>query len=386
MKKVPGLITGIAVGFMACGMYAQEKTNKTNSEYKFTVIKNIESTPVQDQGKTGTCWTFSSLSFFESELLRAGKAKDVNLSEMYIVRNAYPLKAWNYIRMHGNAQFAEGGEFHDVVNVIKKYGIVPQEVYNGNLQPGQSYNHKLLDSTVAAQVKVVAKSDKVAPEEWQRKLDSTLTSFIGEAPKKFNYKGKEYTPETFAKELGLNMNDYVFITSFSHHEFYKPFIIEVPDNWAWEQAYNVTVDEMNEVVEYSLNKGYGIGWAADVSEPYFKFKDGLAIVPENWENMSKEEKQSCFTKPVKQKIITQESRQIAFDNFETQDDHGMHITGIVKDQLGNKYYIVKNSWGKGGNECDGYFYASDAYVKYKTTCIMVNKNALSPAIRKKLKI
>jgi bleomycin hydrolase len=373
---------------LCCGTaFAQEKTNKKNSEYKFTTVKNIESTAVQNQGRTGTCWTFSSLSFFESELLRMGKPKDLNLSEMYVVRTSYPLKAENYIRMHGKAQFAEGGEFHDVVHVLRNYGMVPQEIYNGNLNAEKGYNHKEMDSVLLAQVKPIANSsEKINPPEWRMNFNKTLDSYLGEVPQKFTYKGKEYTPMSYAKELGLNPDDYVFITSFTHHAFYKPFVIEIPDNWAWQEAYNVPLDEFVAITDNAINNGYGLGWAADVSEPYFKHKEGLAILPEGWDKMSKEEQAAAYTKPVKQQTVTQDMRQLAFDNFETQDDHGMHITGMVKDQNGTKYYIIKNSWGNTSNECDGYFYASESYFRYKTISIMVNKKALPAATAKKLGI
>lgn len=384
MKKTT---LSIALLFAVSGYFAQEKTNKKNSEYKFTVVKNIESTPVQSQGRTGTCWTFSSLSFFESELIRMGKGKDYNLSEMFVVRSAYPLKADNYVRMHGKAQFAEGGEFHDVVHVLRNYGMVPQEVYNGNLNPDKGYNHKEMDSVLLAQVKTVAASnDKINPAEWHATFEKTLNSYLGEVPKTFTWKGKTYTPQSYAKELGLNPDDYVFITSFTHHEFYKPFVIEIPDNWAWQQAYNVALNELMEVTDNALNNGYGVAWAADVSEPYFRHKDGLAILPENWDKMSKEEQAAAFTKPVPQQKVTQEMRQIGFDNYETQDDHGMHITGLVKDQNGMKYYIIKNSWGANTNECDGYFYASEPYLQYKTISIMVHKKGIPAALAKKLGI
>ncbi len=367
---------------------AQTLTNKPGSEYKFTVVKNTESTKVQNQGQTSTCWTFSSLSFFESELLRKGKAKELNLSEMFVVRNAYPLKAQNYIRMHGKAQFAPGGEFHDVVNVLKNYGMVPQSVYNGNKPEGKDFNHNEMDSVLLSQVNEVvnSKNDTIDPAAFYKKFNETLDKYLGAVPEKFEYQGKTYTPETYAKELGINPDDYVYITSFTHHPFYKPFIIEIPDNWAWKEAYNVPLNELQDIMNTTLTKGYSIAWAADVTETYFKHRDGLAILPQGWDKMTAEEKKNCLVKPVAQQPVTQEMRQQAFDNYKTQDDHGMHITGLVTDQNGVKYYVVKNSWGAESNKCDGYFYASENYVQYKTISIMINKKSLNPAMAKKLGI
>lgn len=363
---------------------SQPTTNKKGSEYKFTVTKSIDATAVQNQGKTGTCWSFSTLSFFESEILRAKKIKDVKLSEMFVVRKTYPLKAENYIRMHGNAQFAEGGEPSDVIACWKNFGMVPLEVYNGNLK--ETYNHGSMDSTLLSEMKKVVdpKNQVIDLAASKANVESILDKYLGKAPEEFDYKGKKYTPKSYAAELGLNPDDYVALSSFTHHPFYQPFILEVPDNWAYKQYNNVPLADMMKTIDNAIANGYGIAWAADVTEQYFRFKDGLAIVPEGWEKMSEEEKNNCFIKPVKQQVITQEARQKGFDNYETIDDHGMHIIGAAKDQNGGKYYLVKNSWGTKRSECDGYFYASEAYVMLKTISITVNKKVVAPELLKKL--
>lgn len=382
MKKLSLLLAVIS----GINTIAQPTSNKKNGGYSFTITKSIEAAPVQNQGRTGTCWSFSTLSFFESEIMRAKKVKDVKLSEMYIVRKTYPLKAENYIRMHGKAQFAEGGEPTDVIYCWKNYGMMPREVYNGNLDETKGYNHHDMDSVLLAAVNKVTdpKNEKIDPVKSRTLIDSTLDRYLGKAPEKFNFKGKEYTPKTYAAELGINPDDYVFISSFTHHPFYRPFILEVPDNWGWKQYQNVPADELMQTIDNALLNGYGVAWAADVSEPYFRFKDGLALVPEGWDKMTAEQKNECFNKPCKQQLITQEARQEGFDNYQTQDDHGMHIIGLAKDQEGNKYYLVKNSWGTNRNECDGYFYASPAYVRLKTISITLHKNAVPAAVAKKL--
>lgn len=365
---------------------AQPATNKKNSEYKFTIVKSIDATPVQDQGRTGTCWSFSTLSFFESEVMREKKLKDVKLSEMFVVRKTYPLKAENYVRMHGYAQFAEGGEPSDVIYCWKNFGMVPLEMYNGNLK--DSYNHRAMDSTLLDEVKKVTdpKNQKIDPVAYKANIENILNKFLGKAPEEFSYKGKTYTPKSYAAELGLNPDDYIMFSSFTHHPFYQAFILEVPDNWAWKQYNNIPLTELMKTIDNAINLGYGVAWAADVSEPYFRFKDGLALVPENWDKMSEDEKNNCFVKPCKQQVITPELRQQAFDNYETQDDHGMHIIGLAKDQNGAKYYLVKNSWGNKRNECDGYFYASPEYVMLKTISITVHKKVVPPELLKKIGI
>lgn len=365
---------------------AQPTTNKKDSEYKFTISKSIESTPVQSQGRTGTCWSFSTLSFFESEVMRINHIKDVKLSEMYVVRKTYPLKADNYIRMHGKASFAEGGEPTDVVNCWKNFGMVPLEAYNGKLDEATGYNHHRMDSVLLLQVNIIVAKDKIDPNDCRQQVENTLETYMGIEPLNFDYKGKRYTPKTYAATLGINPDDYVFISSFTHHPFYHPFILEVPDNWASKQYQNAPIDELMATIDNALTNGYGVAWAADVSEPYFRFKDGLALVPENWNKMSDDDKNKCFTKPCKQENITQEIRQEAFNNYETQDDHGMHIIGLAKDQSGNKYYLVKNSWGTKRNDCDGYFYASEAYVRLKTISITLHKKAVPLDIAKKIEV
>ncbi len=385
---------------------AQDKfeTNKKGSEYKFKVIKDLEALDVQNQGRTGTCWSFSSLSFFESEIIRTGHGKH-NLSEMYIVRNAYIGKAENYLRMYGTFTFGAGGAFHDIPWVIRRFGIVPEEVYRGLNYGDTIHRHSEMEAILSETVKALAKKPQnghLTPV-WKKAFTGILDAYLGELPDnvedfKFNYQGKEYTPISYAKELGLNMDDYISITSYTHHPFYSKFVLEVQDNWALQSCYNVPLDEFMQIMEDAIMKGYTFAWGADVSEKGFNYRAALALLPEDeatikvkgkdnkhFSDAGAEKVSNAFMTPVKERIVTQEERQIAFDLQETTDDHGMHVTGIVEDQTGKKYFIVKNSWGK-SNECDGYFFASYPYVRYKTMNILVHKDALSKAMKKKLGI
>jgi len=397
MKKI-ALLTAIAGMFVTA--QAQDKiTNKKGSEYEFTVVTDIEATEVQSQGRTGTCWSFSALSFIESEIMRLGGGKH-ELSEMFIVRNTYSDKGEKYVRMHGNLNFSPGGAFHDVSEMIKDHGIVPLEAYTGKPANEEKFNHGEMDHVLLGMVEAVvdAEQETLTPL-WKPAYEAVLDTYLGEIPEKFTYQEKEYTPKSFAKSLNFNADDYVFISSYTHHPFYEEFIIEVPDNWMMKSVYNVPMEEMMEVIDHALMNEYSIAWASDVSEKGFSFRDGLALVPveetkikksgndnKNFSDAGAKKKSSIFDAPCEEQEITQEMRQIAFDNYETTDDHGMHMTGIVNDQTGKKYYIVKNSWGTKHNDCDGYFYASEAFVEYKTMDIMLHKDALPKKIRKKLGI
>jgi bleomycin hydrolase len=345
---------------------------------------------VQDQSRTSTCWSFSALSFMESELLRSGKGKH-NLSEMFVVRMAYLDKAEKYVRMHGTIEFGEGGAFHDIPQVIRRHGIVPEEVYKGLNYGEEKHNHREMESVLKGMLDAIIKNPQsTLTISWKLAFEAVLDAYLGKTPESFIYEGKTFTPVSFGQSLGLNMDDFIILSSFTHHPFYQSFIFEVPDNWAWGSVVNLPLNDFMEVIDHALLNGYTVGWAADVSEKGFNFKEGLAVVPMSDDQLKKktdetaEKTQTIFDAPGPEKEVTQEMRQKAFDNYQTTDDHGMHITGMVKDQTGKKFYVVKNSWGIKNNDCDGYFYASEAYVRYKTMNIMLHKDAIQKEIKKKL--
>lgn len=399
MKKI---LSTIAALFFMAGLFvvnAQDLEKKGDSGYQFTITKQVPATSVKNQYRSGTCWSYSAISFLESELLRMGK-DTFDLSEMFCVRTCYSDKAVMYIRWNGKHNFGAGGASHDVTTVLKKYGMVPESAYTGNTIGETNPVHGEMDAVLSATVDAVLKNpNKKLTPVWHKGFQGLLDAYLGPYPEKFTFKGKEYTPKSFADMLGLNPDDYIEITSYTHHDFYKPFILEVPDNWNMDVVYNVPLDEMIQVMDYAIDNGYSIVWGSDVSEKGFSWKNGVAVVPDRnatevagmerdkWEKMTDADKDKLlfkFDKPMPEKKITQEMRQTEFDNYQTTDDHGMHITGVAKDQNGNKYYLVKNSWGTDGNSYKGYFYASEAFVKLKTMGVMVHKNAIPKDIRKKL--
>ena len=376
--------------------------NKDDEGYKFQSIKEIPHTSVKNQFRSGTCWSFAGMSFFESEMLRMGKP-EVDLSEMFLVSRCYRDKALKYVRMQGNTNFGAGGVLYDDLYVANTYGLVPEKVFPGIKYDEEKHIHGEMDNVLRNMVEAVVenKNKKMSPV-WVEAVNNTIDSYLGSVPQNFEYKGKNYTPKSFASDFcGINGDDYVQITSFTHHPFYQQFMLEVPDNWLWSEFYNVPLDELQEIVDASIENGYSVLWAADVSEKGFATtQKGIAVIPEKiitemngaeiskWDSLSEKEKESSlykFDKPGKEKVISQEIRQMAFDSQETTDDHAMHLIGLAKDQNGTVYYKVKNSWGK-YNDLKGYFYASKPYLRYKTTAIVVNKAAIPEAIRKKLKL
>lgn len=387
---------------LICLIYVRGFSQETKTEgYIFTPVKEIKHTPVKNQSSSSTCWIFSGLGFLEAELLRIGKP-EVDLSEMYISRNTFTDKAVRYVRMQGTINFGGGGSYWDVIETIKKYGITPEEAYKGLNYGEENHVHGELDNAGKAYLDAIIKNpNRKLSTAWEKGFEGILDAYLGANPKTFTYNSKEYTPMTFAQSLGLNLDDYVFITSFSHHPFYKPFVLEVPDNWAAKEAFNLPIDEFAQIFDNAIDNGYTVAWAADISEKGFSYKNGVAVVPDvnltdmsetdkaKWTNLSGKEKDAqlySFDKPCFEKTITQELRQESFDNYQTTDDHGMLIVGTAKDQNGKIYFKIKNSWGTAGSKYNGYFYASKAFVLYKTTSIMVNKNSIPKPIAAKLGI
>lgn len=363
--------------------FAQAVKPSEKATFSLSAEVDLEASPVQNQHQSSTCWSFSSLAFFESELLRM-KRPNVNLSEMFVVRHVYQAKAEKFVRLHGNANFGPGGAFHDPLFVLRTFGLMPESAYPGNAYGEETVKHNELDAVTRSLVDAVVKNpNQRLSTAWKTAFSGVLDAYLGPLPGSFELQGKSYTPKSYASSLGLNANDYADLTSFNHHPFYQSFPIEIPDNWSWEPAYNLPLDDLMACLNNALKNGYSVAWGADVSDPGFNHKMGLAIKPEGgFSGRSREEKEALFLSPQPQQTIGQEARQEAFDRHEVTDDHGMLITGMFRDPAGTVYYKVKNSWGDKSNDCGGYFYASEAFVRLHTINFLMHKDALTKEVKK----
>lgn len=371
--------------------------------FKFTDVKTVKATPVKDQNKSGTCWSFSGIGLLEDEILRKG-GPETDLSEMFVVRNCYIEKAKRLMRMYGDCNFAQGGQIGDVMYVLDKYGAMPEEAYAGLNYGDKKHSHYEMAEAMEGYLKGVLRNAKKKgnhlTDAWLPGFIGILDAYLGPVPEQFTYQGKTYTPESYAASLGLVPSDYINVTSFTHHPFYEEFAVEIPDNWLQAKAVNVPMDEMRQIVDNAIENGYAVAWAADVSEGGFKWREGYAIIPEevSEENMTDSEVSKWvqlddkardakrFSKkgPQKEITVTQEMRQKHFDNWETTDDHGMVIEGIATDQEGNRYYKVKNSWDT-NQLYGGYFYVSMPYFLDKTISVSLHKDGVPKSIAKKFK-
>ncbi|UKK61063.1 C1 family peptidase [Prevotella communis] len=399
MKKVLSLAL---ISLMAAGAQAQEAEKKASNKPVFTTIKENPITSIKDQNRSGTCWDYSTISFFEAEILKA-TGKTYDLCESFVANKTYMERATQVVRFHGDCQFSQGGSAEDVLATMKKHGIVPEGTmpFPGSLYGDSLNNFNEFFSLMEPYVAAIAKSSaKKISGQWKVGLQGILDAYLGKCPEEFTYEGKKYTPQTFVKSLGINLDDYVSITSYTHHPFYSAFAVEVQDNWRFPLSYNLPMDEMMKVIDNAIEKGYTIAWGGDVSEDGFT-RQGLAYAIDTkkteslqgsdmakWLKMTAAKKKNLIDSlgcNVPEITPTQELRQERFDNWELTDDHGMLIYGVAKDQNGKEYYMVKNSWGETG-EYKGIWYMTKTFIAANTMDFLVNKNAIPKDIRKKLGI
>ena len=399
MKKILtlALLALVAIGANAA---PKKKGNANSNKPVFTVVKQNPITSIKNQNRSGTCWDYATLSYFESEILRA-TGKTYDLCESFVANKTYMDRAIQVVRFHGDCQFAQGGSAYDPLYCLENYGICPQEAmpFPGSLTGDSLFNFNEFFSVLSPYVEAVAKSksDKLS-KQWKPGLQAILDAYLGKCPENFTYEGKNYTPKSFAASLGLNWSDYVAVTSYTHHPFYTQFAVEVQDNWRFPQSYNLPMDEMMQIIDNAIMNGYTVAWGGDVSEPGFT-RDGLAYMIDSkkmqslkgsdmarWLGLSASKKRSIIDSlgvNVPEITPTQAQRQERFDNWELTDDHGMLIFGIAKDQNGKEYYMVKNSWGETG-AYKGIWYMTKNFIAANTMDYMVNKNAIPQNIRKKI--
>ncbi len=377
--------------------FSEAQENK--SGYQFNMVKQLKTTPVKNQQSTGTCWSFATTSYIETELLRMGKP-EYDLSEMFFVRYAYPEKVKQFVRYQGANNFGEGGQAHDVFNVMRKYGIATEESYNGKNYGLNYHNHAELVGVLKGMLDAVVKNENgKLSTAWLPAFESVLDAYLGKVPRDILVSGNIYNPKSFFESTGFKPDDYVEITSFNHHPFYKKIILEIPDNWAHDLYYNIPLDELMQIIDFAINKGYSVCWDGDVSEKGFAHNKGFAILPASkieeiagsekakWATLTENELKTqmyAFNGPVPEQAVNQQNRQDNFDNLTSTDDHLMHITGIATDQNGTKYYFTKNSWGTTDHIYNGFLYMSESYVRMKTIAIMIHKEAIPREIASKL--
>lgn len=394
MNRILSLMAVGASFAMASAMPAPASAPETISPdstgFTFTDVISLPTTPVKNQNKSGTCWCFAGTSLLEEDVLRKG-GPELDLSEMYWVRQNYIDKAKKYMSMDGKINFAQGGGFADVFEAASQYGAIPEEAYNGLNYGEDKHSHYEMADGLKAYLDALLNGGRNLSSAWLKGFEGILDAYLGEVPEEFTYKGKKYTPQSFAKEMGLAPEEFVSVTSYTHHPFYTWFPLEIADNWRWSTSYNVPLDEMKQMVDEALANGFTVGWAADVSEPGWKWRKGYALLPEEkgpedlkdneaakWDQMTEKERKELtydINGPVKEKTVTQEDRQKHFENKETTDDHGMVIIGTAVDQEGNKYYKVKNSWDT-NQLYGGYIYVSEPYFLDKTIGVAFNKKAV----------
>jgi len=390
------LASFLAIFMMTNAAFSQDdlinkiKNNQTDGaarKFQFSKVFDTEATSIKDQASSSTCWSYATLSFLESEIIRMGRPP-VDLAEMFVARNQYIDKAEMYVRLHGGLSYGTGGSAHDILYVYDKYGLLPQDAYTGLNYGTDRNNLGEMENLITSMLKALTKDDskKLTPV-WKKAFSAVVDTYLGEVPKTFTYQGKQYTPRTFADQVvNLKTADYVEFSSFTTAPYWQKTLLAIPDNWTFGQVWNVPMHDLTSIIDYALSKGYSVAWSTDVSEKSFSWKNGVAYIPAKpFEMMNSEERAKMFDGPQPEADINDQLRQQEFDNYQTTDDHGMQITGLYKDQNGKEYYKVKNSWGI-SNDNEGYLYVTKKFVQMKTTSMLLHKDGVPAEIKKMCKI